>query len=422
MTDFHFKPAERQPFAEIDLTPEQKKKLENVTAWAVFHQPFFAHLILAELPIRAVADVPIAATDSFNIFINPETFFAYTLGEQAFILFHEVMHTVFGDPALMQSWHKRGSIRLGGAELKFDANLLNIAMDYIINAQLIAASTTERRIGHFNTDWLYDEKISEKGVEAMLDIYVDLLKKPRKHKKRFDLVLSPNDTKSGEEERKPRDPEEWKSAVASAAQAADMQGKLPDSFKRLIGEILEPKVSWQDHLRATMLRVNGSEGLDWAQPDRRSISRDIIGYEPIFFGRPSGFGAGTVVVAVDTSGSISDAVIGVFFGEMRGILEDINPAELIVMWCDAKVQRVDICEELEDLIELKSKGAPGGGGTSFIPVFKEVERMGLEPDMLVYLTDLYGSFPQEEPNYPVVWGSISKGEKVPFGELVKIEL
>jgi predicted metal-dependent peptidase len=108
---------------------------------------------------------------------------------------------------------------------------------------------------------------------------------------------------------------------------------------------------------------------------------------------------------------------------MAGILEDVRPKRLVIMWCDAKVHRVDEVEEALDLNHIRAKGAPGGGGTSFVPVFEEIKTMGLTPDALVYLTDGMGSFPTD-PGYTVIWGSIAEalGYSVtyPFGEVVEI--
>jgi predicted metal-dependent peptidase len=62
----------------------------------------------------------------------------------------------------------------------------------------------------------------------------------------------------------------------------------------------------------------------------------------------------------------------------------------------------------------------GGGGTSFVPVFEEVHKLGFKPDALVYLTDGYGTF-GDAPDYPVLWGDISHDPKLyPWGEVVTI--
>jgi len=90
------------------------------------------------------------------------------------------------------------------------------------------------------------------------------------------------------------------------------------------------------------------------------------------------------------------------------------------MWCDADIHRVDELEDASDLNTIRCKGAPGGGGTSFIPVFDKINELGLQPEALVYLTDGMGSFPDKAPSYPVIWGSIHKASKYPFGDVVDV--
>ena len=201
-----------------------------------------------------------------------------------------------------------------------------------------------------------------------------------------------------------------------------MQGKLPGSLKRLIGEILNPKVSWQDHIRSELNRISGAEGLDWSAANRRLICRDLLGYDPIFFARSSGYSSGTIVVGVDTSGSIGDEQVTAFFREMHGIFEDLNPEAIVIIDCDAKVYSVREVTDLTELDEVRKEGVDGGGGTAFGPVFAKVAELGIEPECLVYLTDMEGSFPKEEPPYPTIWGSIKAGKTAPFGEVVHVEV
>jgi predicted metal-dependent peptidase len=192
-----------------------------------------------------------------------------------------------------------------------------------------------------------------------------------------------------------------------------MQGKLPANLERLLGEIVEPTVPWQDHIRAFFARRVGGGGYNWRKPDRRLIMRDI--YAP----QRAGNGCGTIVVGVDTSGSIGQRELDVFFGEMRGMLDDLRPEQIHVVWCDAKVHKVDTVDDSQDISALKPHG---GGGTDFRPVFDWIDTQPGQPDALVYLTDGLGSFPDGPPPYPVIWGAIRKGVKYPFGDVVEIEI
>ena len=61
----------------------------------------------------------------------------------------------------------------------------------------------------------------------------------------------------------------------------------------------------------------------------------------------------------------------------------------------------------------------GGGGTRFTPVFDWAEMQDGQPDLLVYFTDADGQFPQQMPQYPVLW--LVKGKSpVPWGQRVQL--
>ena len=117
--------------------------------------------------------------------------------------------------------------------------------------------------------------------------------------------------------------------------AAEAQGLLPANLKRIFSLVLEPKVDWKDRIRALVMRAVGSDEYSWRALDRRLIVRGI--------GAPGrlGYTCGVIVIGVDTSGSIwaSPKTLEMFFAEMAGILEDLNPEIVHVVWCDAAVHR-----------------------------------------------------------------------------------
>jgi predicted metal-dependent peptidase len=404
------------------LTPAQEKAWSDTRVALVWKCPAFSHILYTMLDNSGTKhnavftkDVPIAATDGSNLILNPDTFFKYKLNERVFVVAHEIMHCVWDHCGLMHSFKRRGKIAYpDGSTLPYDQEIMNVATDLVINDLLI-----EGDVGAFIQGCLHDKKIANANDSA-----IDAYKKVFNAKKGgqspngqgFDQHLAPG-TSQGKDPTtaaNERNDIEWQTQIAAAANSARAQGKLPAGLERLFGEILEPKIDWRDKIAALFARKVGSGSYNWRSPDRRLIVRDI--YAP---GR-SGFGAGTVVVGVDTSGSIGQKELDMFFAEMAGILEDVRPKRLVVMWCDASVQRVDEVEEAVDLVSLRHKGAPGGGGTSFIPVFDEIAKMGIEPDALVYLTDGMGSFPPVAPSYNVIWGNIYQGSKYPWGDVVDV--
>jgi hypothetical protein len=64
--------------------------------------------------------------------------------------------------------------------------------------------------------------------------------------------------------------------------------------------------------------------------------------------------------------------------------------------------------------------AHGGRGTEFGPCSDWLDEHGIQPQTLVFLTDLCGSFLETAPSYPVLWASTG-GRHAPFGEVVPMQ-
>lgn len=409
------------------LTDAQKRKWIETRGALLWKCPAFTHILFSmlnpskgELAAMFTTSVPIAATDGSNLILNPDTFFNFSLDERVFIVAHEILHAILNHCIMTMPLKRAGVVKyVDGTSLPYDHQTMNRAMDYVINDTLIAD-----KIGKFPDCGLHDPKIATRA-DNFIDAYKKVYEDDQKNGKGqgpgqgqpggFDVTLDPG-TGQGQDPAQAaqgRSQTEWDTAVAAAISSAKMQGKLPANLERLLGEIVEPTVSWQDHIRAFFARRVGSGGYDWRKPDRRLILRDI--YSPA----RAGNGCGTIVVAVDTSGSIGQKELDVFFGEMRGILDDVRPQQIHILWIDAKLHKVDTVDDAQDINALKPHG---GGGTDFRPAFDWIDDQPSQPDALVYFTDGMGRFPDSAPAYPVIWGNIFKQSKYPFGEVVEIEI
>ncbi len=129
-----------------------------------------------------------------------------------------------------------------------------------------------------------------------------------------------------------------------------------------------------------------------------------------------------IVVAIDTSGSISDEEVRQFLNEIEGIKRSY-PCNIWVVQCDTRILEEKKYAKFEK-ITFKMKG---GGGTDFRPVFKWMEDKKLEQAQLVYFTDLYGEFPTAESTKvkKTIWvlPPSSRGDydcKPPFGYVIRI--
>jgi len=411
-----------------ELTHKQREKWDMVRAAFLWQCPAFAHVfyeMMSQGKDRALftKDVPIAATDGKTIMINPDTFFNYSMDENVFAVAHEIAHGIFNHMGIMYQCSQTGKVSYpDGTSLPYDHQTMNIAADLVINDMLI-----ESKVGSFNRDWLHDTSYAT-YKDSVLDSYRKVFRQQQGKGKQpgngpkgvsFDQHLAPG-SGTGQDPNtavQDRNDQQWKATVAAAVESARAQGKLPGAMDRFFGEVLNPQVDWREHLAAEFARKLGSGSYDWHRPNRRLIAREI---DPIYAPGPSGFGTGIVVVGVDTSGSIGPKEVDMFLAEVAGLLEDCKPKQLFLMWCDAKVHRVDECDEVGDLNEIRANGAPGGGGTSFIPVFDKIEELNITPEALVYLTDGQGSFPAHSPSYPVIWGSIYEQSVYPFGVVVNV--
>jgi predicted metal-dependent peptidase len=94
-------------------------------------------------------------------------------------------------------------------------------------------------------------------------------------------------------------------------------------------------------------------------------------------------------------------LLGLFEAEVRSILAGQQPRLVHVLYFDAEVHRH----------ETYHAGQPihltpvGGGGTDFRPCFRWLEEKRIYPQTMVFLTDLWGTFPNGSPSYPVIWAS-----------------
>lgn len=409
----------------IEPTPQQIKLWEETRAALVWQAPAFTHLFYnmmcknngTHLALFTRA-IPIAATDGSNILVNPDEYFKLSLMERVFVACHEISHGMFGHCEMIHRLSAAGKVCYpDGKELGWDNDTMQRAMDYVINDML-----KDGKLGTMPEVGCWDTTIAT-HMDSVLTAYRRLYDPNQKGGKGqkpgqtgFDELLQPGTT-TGQDPATAaagRSDIEWKTAIAGAMAAAKAIGKLPASLERLLGDELEPKVDWTDKVIGWFNRKPGGGTYNWRKVDRRFITRNIVAPAR------SGFGCGALVVAIDTSGSVGQHELDVFFGEMAGIIADINPAMIHVMWCDAKVHRVDDIVDAMDLAELRTQGAPGGGGTAFGPVFDRIEEEGIEPDALIYLTDGMGSFPAKAPSYPVMWGNIYPSSKYPFGEVIDV--
>lgn len=110
---------------------------------------------------------------------------------------------------------------------------------------------------------------------------------------------------------------------------------------------------------------------------------------------------GSIIIALDTSGSCSGAILESFVRETMSILDRL-PSEnrtVRIIKCDATIQSETVIRQGDDYDVKELCRCKGFGGTDFRPVFKRAEEINAAEgvDLLIYFTDACGSFPAAKP-------------------------
>jgi predicted metal-dependent peptidase len=212
----------------------------------------------------------------------------------------------------------------------------------------------------------------------------------------------------------PEQLERMEQEVEQQVQMAISMGKAPAGVEMAVRRSrVVPKEKWYDHLRRYMQALSQAE-MNWARINRRTAALFGI-VAPTQYTEQ----LGEVVIFRDTSGScFSTATQEKFNSHVGAIIADAKPRKLHVVDFNTAV-----CKHIEvEPYELEFCAPPkGGGGTSFVPLFSWLEHEGIEPAVVIILTDMYGDFPCTAPEYPVIWTSTRRGVAAPFGELIEIK-
>ena len=200
---------------------------------------------------------------------------------------------------------------------------------------------------------------------------------------------------------------QWQQRAAGAAQQAEQAGKLSGVMKRLVQDLLRPRLSWRSAL-AHYLTGLARDDYSYTRPSTRRGNPAIF---PSLKSQQL-----HAVVALDVSGSVSDKELHEYLSEINAIKGQIR-AEITLIACDSDLiqgfpQTFQPWEEITLPTTLQ-----GGGTTDFRPVFDWINQQDRIPDVLIYFTDAQGIFPNAAPNYSVLW--LVKGRAdVPWGNRV----
>jgi predicted metal-dependent peptidase len=362
------------------LDRKVREKLITARVGLLLKASFFGNLATRLKLVNADEWCGTAATDGRHFYYNSRFIEMLRPKEIEFLFGHEVLHCVYDH---------------FGRRNERDPQIWNIANDYCVNADLV-----EHKVGEKITSvpCLFDPKY--KGLSSE-EVYDDIMKNVKKIS--LDDLLNQmldehldgegdgegngdGDNKgkgrprlSEEEKRQIRD--EIKEAMLAAAQTVDGAGNIPAGVRRMIKELTEPQLNWRELLRMNLESTIKTD-YTWMRTSRKGWHMDAVmpGQKPDEMI--------DIAVAIDTSGSIGEAMLKDFLSEIQGIMDSFPAYKIHIVSFDTDVynpKQYD-SENLDSMIDYDPQG---GGGTDFECVWNYFKEQEIQPRRLIMFTDGY---------------------------------
>lgn len=176
-----------------------------------------------------------------------------------------------------------------------------------------------------------------------------------------------------------------------ADQISKSNGHIPSELKDYIDSLSfeePPKFDWRGYLR----KFTGGSIKTYTKKTRRKLSKRFEGNPGLKIKQKK-----HILVGIDTSGSVSQEELQMFFHEIYHIHK--TGAEVTVVECDAAISRIRKYTKPEDgKIDIL-----GRGGTSFQPIVDYYNKHKQEYSCLVYLTDGWASPPSPTAEGRMLW-------------------
>ena len=198
------------------------------------------------------------------------------------------------------------------------------------------------------------------------------------------------------------------------------KGDIPAFMQRFVESVLVDKINWRKELRSSLRRsiiqISGNMYKSFKVADRRQgLHQDIIF---------PGFTAYAPKIGIinDTSGSMSDAELGVAFEYTKQLLKQLQ-AETIFISMDAEIH---VEKNIRSWKDVRKELFIGGGGTELELAMRKLIKMKSPPNIIIMFTDGYTSWlPKEEvpPDIKFIGVTTSDPENFPsyFEKIIRVE-
>ena len=311
-----------------------------------------------------------------------------------FVILHENLHKAFRH---LTTWVKL---------YKEDAQLANMACDYVINLMLVDMDVGESIIAFPRNEageriGLYDTRFKGMHTKQVFDI----LKQEKeeggeggKGGEGFDDHDWEGAAEISGEDKKELEREIDQALRQGIIADQKMNGSGKGGLSRELGDLLQPQIDWREALREFVSSFcNAKDTSSWRRVNRRMLAQDV--YMPSLVGEK----VGHIVVGIDTSGSIGVQELNTFLSEVKSIVEDVHPDALDLIYWDGAVAGHEVYD-MATMSNLVSSTKPmGGGGTDPTCMMHYLKEKNIKPECIIQLTDGYINNWGDQWEAPILW-------------------
>mgnify|MGYP003652979183 CR=1 FL=1 len=346
-----------------------------------------SYMMMAGLPVYESKQIGTYATDGRSILVNVRFSMSISDLEVSGVIIHESLHVSLKHHFRRPEWCPHGC--------------WNAATDYVIN-DWIRQSKNYGKSFLLPENCLWDLKFrgwsAEKVAKYLLDNGWDEGEdEGTETGERVGEILD----HPGDEDSIETAEAELDERIADASLLEKSVGEGKGGMMTKVADQLG-KTTTSEHIRHWLQTRFTSLNRSLARPNRRFVHKKI--YLPT-----SRREVERLHICIDSSASVGKAELGDYRAQIVRYAKELGLNLIRVAYVDSRIHKnkeggmwhdIHLDGASPDTIELD---VHGGGGTSFDPVFDEIDKTGEHVAALVYMTDGYGSVSIEEPNYPVLW-------------------
>lgn len=375
------------------LTAEQR--IERCHIDLMNHPNFVAYSgILMIGSVKVDDKTPTAYTNGRDVVYGRDFISKLTEPELRGVILHENKHKMYRHIA---TWHHLW---------KQSPSKANRACDYVINIEIVDEGKATNGFVKLPDCGLYDEQYRGMDSQQVFNLLDD---DDGKGKGNGQGGMDEHGWEEGQGLSDGEKEELSREIDNAIRQGAILAGKVNGNLNRSFTDLMSAKVDWREALREFVSSVvTGKDDSTWRRPNRRWLQHDI--YMPSTIAESMG----SILIAVDTSGSIRDEDINKFLSEVVSIMNNVNPEQVHLLYWDMAVAGHEVYG-IGDGDKLMASTKPkGGGGTSPSCITEYMKAHNLKPECSVVLTDGYvGGDWGGDWNSPVLWAIVGGCKDVP---------